>query len=197
MIKKMIAVALAAWALCLVGCGVVNENVQETSVSPAELKDVKVKNDSGAVVITVPGDFLGTGMTQEDYDAMAKEKGYASIVLNADGSATYSMTEAQHDEMMQGLAESIKKTLKEMAASDDYPDVESIIANDDFTAFEVSIDADEVGIDDSVLVLPLYTYGGMYNIFNGTQTPGIKVRFFNSKTGMLISEADSSNIGQQ
>jgi len=194
--KNLVGIVLATLVLCLAGCGAVNENVQETSVPAAELKDVQVKNDNESVVLTVPKDFLGAEMTQEDYDALAKKKGYGSITLNDDGSATYHMTKAQHDEMMIGLAESIDRTLEEMAESDDYPNVENIIANEDYTAFEVSINADEVGLDDSVVVLPLYTYGGMYNVFNGTQTPSVKVRFFNSKTGMLISEADSANIAQ-
>lgn len=41
----------------------------------------------------------------------------------------------------------------------------------------------------------LYTYGGMYNIFNGTEADNIHIDFVNESSGEVIDTADSKNMG--
>ena len=86
-----------------------------------------VEVDSGLfnVTITVPATFMGEDATQESLDATAKEKGYKSITLNEDGSATYVMSKAKHKEMMDELRQQIDDSLEEMISSGTYPDVVS------------------------------------------------------------------------
>lgn len=196
MCKRIVFAVIVLLAFTLIGCAK-NEEVNRTSeIKTARLKNVGVKSDDDTVVIMVPKDFVNEGMTQDDFNKIAEDKGYTSIIFNNDGSVTYTMSKEQHNEMIKGLSLNINKTLEEMTQSENYLNIESIIPNETYTEFEIKINAEKVEIDDSVIVVPLYTYGEMYNIFNGTQTPSVKVRFFNSKTGALISEADSANVGR-
>ena len=141
---------------------------QDDDLGLASIGDVDVDAGLFNVTITVPADFLDEGVTQENLDEQAKEKGFKSITLNDDGSATYVMTKAQHEEMMDGIRQSIDGSLLEMASSEDYPSVVSIDANEDYTEYKITVNAEEVGLQESFLVLSLYVFGGMYHVFNGT-----------------------------
>ena len=41
-----------------------------------------------------------------------------------------------------------------------------------------------------------YMYGGMYNIFNGTEVENIAVDFINEATGQIINSANSRDMGE-
>lgn len=168
---------------------------QDDDLGLASIGDVDVDAGLFNVTITVPADFLDEGVTQENLDEQAKEKGFKSITLNDDGSATYVMTKAQHEEMMDGIRQSIDESLLEMASSEDYPSVVSIDANEDYTEYKITVNAEEVGLQESFLVLSLYVFGGMYHVFNGTEPGNINVQYVNETTGAVIQEANSSDAG--
>lgn len=168
---------------------------QDDDLGLASIGDVDVDAGLFNVTITVPADFLDEGVTQENLDEQAKEKGFKSITLNDDGSATYVMTKAQHEEMMDGIRQSIDGSLLEMASSEDYPSVVSIDANEDYTEYKITVNAEEVGLQESFLVLSLYVFGGMYHVFNGTEPGNINVQYVNETTGAVIQEANSSDAG--
>ena len=88
--------------------------------------DVDVDKGLFNVTLTIPKDFVGE-TTQEKLDESVKEKGYKSATLNSDGSVTYVMTKAQHEEMLVGIRESIDKSLSEMVGSSDYPNITNVI----------------------------------------------------------------------
>ena len=168
---------------------------QDDDLGLASIGDVDVDAGLFNVTITVPADFLDEGVTQENLDEQAKEKGFKSITLNDDGSATYVMTKAQHEEMMDGIRQSIDGSLLEMASSEDYPSVVSIDANEDYTEYKITVNAEEVGLQESFLVLSLYVFGGMYHVFNGTDPGNINVQYVNETTGAVIQEANSDDMG--
>lgn len=168
---------------------------QDDDLGLASIGDVDVDAGLFNVTITVPADFLDEGVTQENLDEQAKEKGFKSITLNDDGSATYVMTKAQHEEMMDGIRQSIDGSLLEMASSEDYPSVVSIDANEDYTEYKITVNAEEVGLQESFLVLSLYVFGGMYHVFNGTEPGNINVQYVNETTGAVIQEANSDDMG--
>lgn len=168
---------------------------QDDDLGLASIGDVAVDAGLFNVTITVPADFLDEGVTQENLDEQAKEKGFKSITLNDDGSATYVMTKAQHEEMMDGIRQSIDGSLLEMASSEDYPSVVSIDANEDYTEYKITVNAEEVGLQESFLVLSLYVFGGMYHVFNGTEPGNINVQYVNETTGAVIQEANSDDMG--
>ena len=70
------------------------ENAAEISDDLSDLEalgDVEVDEGLFDVELTIPKDYVGE-TTQENLDALAAEKGFKSITLNPDGSATYIMT---------------------------------------------------------------------------------------------------------
>lgn len=159
------------------------------------LGDVEVDKGLFDVEFTVPKDLMGEA-TQEDLDKEADEKGFYSITLNSDGSATYKMSKSKHKELMEETKNDFDKSLAEMTGpSSDYPNFVEIKANDDYTSFTIVTKADSVKMDEAMSVLGLYMYGGMYNIFNGTPADNIHVDFVNEATGEVIESSDSNKMG--
>lgn len=145
----------------------------------------------GTVEITIPSDYIGEDVTQDELDAaVERTDGFKSATLNADGSVTYVMTEACHKKLMQELAQNIDAQLADMAGSSDYPNVISAEASSDYTSFTVTLSTDVVGLQDSLLTLAFYMYGGMYNAFNGTPVDNVCVQFVD-QTGNVLEEANS------
>ena len=188
-------------AACSVNSGSEKELASETPSSPVtestpdSQDSLEVDQNLFDVEITVPASFLDQGTTQEDLDTIAEESGFKSVTLNDDGSATYVMTKAQHDQMMQDLQESIDTGLSDMVNTEEYPNITGISANDGYTEFTVNVASSEVSMTESFIVLGLYLYGGMYNAFNGTPAQDITVKFVNENTGDVIQEAHSSDMG--
>ena len=141
--------------------------------------------------LTIPADYVGE-TTQEELDATAKENDFKSITLNEDGSATYVMTKGQHKKMMSEMESEINTALSEMIGSEDYPNFTNIKANSDFTEFTITTTSAELNFNESFSTIVFYTYGGMYNAFNGTTVDNIHVDFVNADSGEIISSADSS-----
>lgn len=156
--------------------------------------ELEVEQNLFTVEITVPADFLGEGITQESLDADAAASNYISAKLNDDGSVTYVMTKAVHDEMMVGVRDNIQQALEEMVGSEEFPSFTKVEANDDFTQFTVETTSAELGLVESFSVLGFYMFGGMYHAFNGTQVDDIAVTFINADTGDTVGEAHSSDM---
>ncbi len=157
--------------------------------------NVEVDKGLFDVTLTIPKDFMGE-TTQEELDQMAKEKGYQSITLNSDGSATYVMTKAQHKELVEGVAESLNESLAEMVGSEDYPNITAAEANGDFTNFTITTKNTETDMMEAMSVLALYMYGGMYAVFSGDKVDNIHVDFVNEASGNVIDSYDSKNLGE-
>lgn len=214
--KKILCIILSFSLLAsLCACGSKNSGPTEPSNIPTEaddhssevnessddemgigsIGDVGVESGLFDVTITVPADFLDEGITQEDLDAQAKDRGFKSITLNDDGSATYIMTKAQHKEMMDGIKQSIDDSLSEMVGSEDYPSIVSIETNDDYTEYKIVVNTEDVGLAESFLVMGFYIFSGMYHVFNGTEPGNINVQYINETTGSVIQEANSDDMG--
>lgn len=159
----------------------------ETATTPITAE----KTWGNKIKLTIPADFIGEDATQQALDEKVKETdGLLSIELNPDGSATYVMTAERHKELMQELAQNIDAQLADMAGSSDYPNVISAEASSDYTSFTVTLSTDVVGLQDSLLTLAFYMYGGMYNAFNGTPADNVRVQFVD-QAGNVLEEANS------
>lgn len=158
------------------------------------LGDVEVEKELFDVTLTIPADYV-EATTQEELDEAAKEYGYTAI-LNEDGSATYTMSKSQHKKMMEDFTSNIQESLDKMVGSEEYPNITSVTANSDFTAFTVTTKNEKPDLAESFSVMAFYMYGGMYNIFNGTEVDNIHVDFVNADSGEIISSSDSNNMEQ-
>ncbi len=157
------------------------------------LGDIDVDKGLFNVTLTIPKDFIGE-TTQEELDDLAKKKGIKSITLNSDGSATYVMNKAQHEELISDVRKSINDSLQEMIGSENYPNITAISANDDFTNFTVTTKNKEPDFAESFAVMALYMYGGMYAVFSGEEVDNIHVEFVNADSGEVISSGDSKDM---
>lgn len=196
--KKLISLLfIAVFALSLCACSKVSPDptpiptstpepapAEETVSSESDdlsdlaaLGDVEVESGLFNVTLTVPAEFVGTERTQADYDALAAENGYKSVTLNADGSVTYIMTKAQHQEMLTMLKGEFQKGIDDMCGSSDYPHFVSITPNDDYSVITVVCNSTELDMSESFATLALYMYGGMYSVFAGTNTDNVRVDF--------------------
>ena len=193
--KKWISIILAAMMLfSLAACGAAGKADSANAGSEETEEQSAVEVDAGLfnVTLTIPADFAGE-ITQEDLDETVAEKGYKSATLNDDGSVTYVMTKAQHKEMMKEIEKNLDDALEEMTTSGDYPTFVSIEHNKDFTDFTVTLSNDELGMAESLSMMALYLYGGMYNAFNGTTVDNIHVQYVN-EDGTIIEEGNSSDM---
>ena len=178
---------------------VTDTSTQDTSESLdndqlSAIADVKVEEGLFNVTVTVPADLTGEDASQETVDKAVAENGYVSGTYNSDGSVTYTMTKAQHEETMKKLSESLDESLQDIVDSKDYPGITEITHNEDYTDFKIMCSGKEVGLAESLTFLVYYYAGGMYGVFNGKRPNNIHVEFVNSKNGDVIQEADSSKI---
>lgn len=159
------------------------------------LGSVEVEKNLFDVTLTIPKDYVGES-TQEDLNKLCKEKGFQSITLNEDGSATYVMTKSQHEDLMTEYRTQINNSLKEMIGTENYPNITAIEANEHFTEFTVTTKSTELSLTESFSVMAFYMYGGMYAIFEGTEVDNISVTFVNADSGDIISTANSSDMAE-
>lgn len=189
--KKLLALLLVlAMAFSVTACGGETSETEESS----DNSTVEVDENLLSVELTVPVDFVEEGTTQEGLDSLVAEKGFKSATLNDDGSVTYVMTKGQHKELMEGIKASIDESIADMMSSGDYPTIVDIKANDNYTAFDVTLSSDALGLTESLSALVLYMCGGMYNAFNGTTVDNISVSFISQATGEVIQTANSSDM---
>lgn len=165
----------------------------ETNNDLEAVGKVDVEKGLFNVELTIPANFVGE-QTQEELNKMCEEKGYNSITLNDDGSATYVLTKQQHKEMMEELKNTINSSMSEMVDSEDYPNYTNVTANEDFTEFEITTKSSKLAMAETFSVLAFYMYGGMYNVFNGTDIDNITVKFINADTGEVISTTNSKDM---
>lgn len=201
--KRLVSIMLVA-VMLLSACGTTaSVETKSTEVVSTEtvdeldaLGDVEVEKNLFNVTITIPADYVGEEATQAELDKVCEEKGYKSITLNEDGSATYVMTKAQHKEMMDETCALIDQSLNEMIGSESYPNITAIEANEDYTEFVVTTKSAELDMAEAFSVMGFYIYGGLYAIYNGVEVDNISVKFVNADTGKVISESNSADLAK-
>ena len=167
----------------------------ETTDDLESLGDVDVEKGIFDVELTIPADYVGE-QTQEDLDKIAEEHGFQSIILNSDGSATYTMTKKQHSDLMDEYRDQINNNINEMIGSEDYPNFTKIEANENFTEFTVTTKSVELDMNESFSTMAFYMYGGLYSVFSGENISNVSVTFVNADSGNIISTANSSEMAE-
>lgn len=196
--KKILIVLLSVLMLfSLVGCGSKEETTKtEEQKTKEETKEVEVDKDLLDVTITVPGDYYtDVEVTQEYLDNECKEKGYISETLNSDGSVSITMSKAKHKELLNELAGEMDKTIEEMVNSTDYS-FQKIEYNNDYTKFDVTLNADEVGLYESFASITFILSGVTYNMFNGKERSKITVNFYNASGALIDSNEFEGSFGE-
>ena len=211
--KKRIVALLLSMVLVMASCGSANEQGDVVDHSQGEeqaslednteastgdafsdleaLGKIDVEEQIFSVELTIPTEFVEQ-TTQEELDVVALENGFKSATLNEDGSATYIMTKQQHQELLDDLRKGFNESFAEMVGSEDCPNITKIEANDNFSEFTVTIAADELSMNESMIVFSFYMAAGIYNVYSGEEIDNVHVEYVNAETGEVISTADSN-----
>lgn len=196
--KKRLLCLLTAMSLLLSLCACAGGDGPSGSGVPAGSPGVQSSAPQGggeSVTITIPAEFVDTGMTQDQLDQEVQAGSVQSAVLNGDGSVTYTMTAGQHREVMGEVKAGIDTGLAEITSSGSYPNVVSVEANEDYTLYTVTLSAEEVDAAESMLVMAFYIFSGLYHVFNGTDVENVAVRYVSQATGEVIREINSNDLG--
>ena len=210
--RKMFFVLIFVFILLITACGSktsisdlnnsgvdskepITMNETKTDVAEDSYSSIEVDENLLTVEISVPATFVGDNITQEDVDKSVQENGYISGKVNSDGSVTYKMTKGKHKKLMAKIRDTIDTQMSDMVSSEDYPNIVSVVANDDYTSFTITTKSTELGMIESMSTLVFYMYGGMYSAFSGEQVDNIHVDFVNEESGQVIQSADSKNVG--
>ncbi len=178
-----------------------NESQSPEEVDAAKafeaLSDINVDRNLLTVNMTLPADFIGETNQDEIDKSVASDPGFLAGTYNSDGSVTYVMSYLKYMELLDETKKSIDEGLKDMAGSDDYPLIQEITHNADFSEYTIRYKGKEVSFVDSFSVLTCYMYSGFYSIFSGHKYDNVHVVFVNSETGAVISEANSADMGKE
>ena len=176
--KKATGILLVA-ALIASGCGANNDTSgnanQQGANAPAAVEQASKDKKGKDVQITLPaGMFEGQDMDQVIADA--KQEGVKEAVINDDGSLTYTMSKAKHDEMLAELGQSIADYADEMLSDGSFPSVKDVSYAKDYSEFTLSVDkaAYESSMDGFV-TMGMGIQGMMYQMMQGLSTEEQKV----------------------
>lgn len=145
------------------------------------------------VVIVIPTVYENV-TTQEEADRIRDENGYISAELQEDNSLKITMTREQHRKMLEEFRASVDQAILEITASENYPTVEKIEYNDDYSVFTVTVDSDEIGIVERQLAEELIMYGTFYHVCSGNDVESIHVDYISKETGEVLESADSGSL---
>lgn len=153
--KKKILSFLFASTLVLGACGGENTNTENDDEVNDDVEDVSENADNEDqnvevdkkmlnVDITLPASFLELDEDEEiDIDEIkkeAKEDGIKDVVLNDDGSVTYTMSKSTHRELLDEMEEAVQESIEEIINSEDFPSIKDIKANKKYDQYEVIVD---------------------------------------------------------
>jgi hypothetical protein len=187
----LLALVVLYAAFVLINSRLENRTINDSSYQQTDLSSCSlVELDDDRIALTIPSDYV-YGATASDLENTAKELGYESILLNSDGSATYTITKEQHQAMLADLAAGIREKLDAVPGSDSYDDISSIEANGDFTYYKVTLSSTTADFNASMSVMLFKMYGTMYNCFNGVTDETIVIEYYN-KNGDLVASYDST-----
>lgn len=129
--------------------------------------DVRVEQGQDTVDVTIPKEFF-ENQTDEEILQEADDVGYQGVVINPDGSVTYTMPTTVYNEILQGMTTNIDQLIAELRAES--PDVfRDIVYDTDVSRFiiEVNRDAFELSPDASFVGFGLGIGALFYQIFSG------------------------------
>lgn len=128
----------------------------------------------------------GGNLTDEELIAGAADKGFSAVV---DGdTVVYTMTKAQHQQMLEELRTSARKSVDDLVA-DESNSITGVEFDDGQTSFRVSVDAARYTPLESFLVLGFYISGAFYQQVAGASPDDVDVivEFVDDATGEVLN----------
>lgn len=143
----------------------------------SEKQTVNADKSPSIVKITIPASLF-EGKSKDQVIEYAKEYGITDITENDDGSYTFTMTKAQHEELLKDVKESLISTIDDVSGSGNYPSINSISYNDSFT--EITVLADQTTFENSfagIAIMGIAQIDMYYHLLNGVKLEDIKIIF--------------------
>lgn len=193
--KKLWIVILASSLLALAACSAQEdgkESVESNKQDGEKVEEtggvLEVDEVSSNVEFTIASHLLAGA----DIDAIivkAEEDGIDDVTKNDDGSLTYKMTQAKHEEMMQGMKDDLTELIENLLNGENYKSIQDIEYKEDFSEFTLTVDQEGFKYygQDSV-VARLGVGGLLYQIYNGTDVDELHVKVIkkNHETGKVF-----------
>ncbi|PTL37631.1 hypothetical protein [Alkalicoccus saliphilus] len=193
--KYIFTSVAAAGLLAATACGGSEENTENNQIEnngtgsnnegeigndenePAPADEDKA-SESEERTVTFPADFMEeTDMEPEELEASAEEDDtILDVEVHDDGSATYTMTEQGHSEMLEQMAAEIRTSMEEIEDGEDFPSISEVQSSDDFSEFTFLVDRET--FEDSFDGFAAFTvaYSGMfYQLFDGVESDDYEV----------------------
>lgn len=148
---------------------------QDTEEAESDEEGGGVSVDEGLfnVEVTIPSSFF----EGEDPEQVAANVDNAEeATVNDDGSITYKMSKAQHEEMMEEVATSVEEATTTITESGDYPSIQEIETSDNYDHFTVQVDREAYENSfDGIATMTLGVVGSLYQLFNGEDPDSYEV----------------------
>lgn len=157
--------------------GEVMADPEESEETEATEEGEGVNVDKGLfnVEVTIPPSFF-EGEDPEQVAANAEAENVEEATVNDDGSITYKMSKAQHEEMMAELATSLEEAKNDITESGDFPSIQSIEASDNYDNFTVNVDREAYENSfDGFATMTLGMIGSFYQIYDGADPDNYEV----------------------
>lgn len=127
------------------------------------------------VTVTLPASMFG-GQDSDSIIADAEKDGAKNVVVNDDGSLTYSMSKSDHDKMMKEFRDGIVEYVDELKSDGTFASVKDVAYNDSFDEFTITVDQEAFeGSMDGFVTLGVGMQGTLYQIFAGVAAEDQKV----------------------
>jgi len=158
------------------------------AVEEESSQDIEVDEGLFNVEVTLPAEIF-EGWSEENIAANTREAGASDYTINADGSVTYIMSKAAHDEAVQEMRDGIDFRIQE--AVNERPNVfKSVTYNDAVSKFEVTVDKDayEADMGASFIGFNLGLSGTYYQMFEGVPTDDreVVINFIDASTNEVF-----------
>lgn len=200
-------VSCAALILCLTltmtactGGNGEDSSDEQPSTESSETADGAIEVDENllTVDVTLPASYF-EDTTEEDVRAGAEEKGFNNVVFNEDGSVTYTMTKAQHRQVMESYKATVDANLDDILNGEGAVEsFQEISYNDDMSEFTVKVDPGLYSEWDAMYGLVFYMSGMYYQAFEGVapEDNHVVVNFVDMNTGEVLNTGDSADLGE-
>ncbi len=174
----------------MVGC---SSDSSSTNISPSSSESkqgIQVDEGISTVEITIPANLLGEeeSASQADINKSVKDEGFISGVLNPDGSVTYAMSKAKHDELLSDLRVSFDEAIAEFLKAE--ASIEDIDFNSEYTVLNVRVDSKEFesSFTAGFAIFGLALQASLYQIFTGVGIDdySLEVRIFDNESDQII-----------
>jgi hypothetical protein len=148
------------------------------------IHDIETDRDLD-VEVTVPAGYL-EGADQGSTRADAQERGIHDVTFNDDGSVTFKMSRATHQQFMAEVRDEVVSGLA--ALPDDVPSIEQVGHNRDFTRIALTVDRPAwEGGSDELAALAIAFAVGLYHAFDGTDPDNFQINF-------AVIDADTNEV---